>query len=471
MKRLALFLTAGFWAAAACGGGAAQPGPADGGPLPDGGPPPDGGFARRVGDEFYTVGQDLLSNGDGTGWLFWRSYSNPDFSHETIHLDRFEAGGGFVRSSELVARNPDGVVLHADGTLTAVVNRCGALSADTCFHHDGLSGPITSHIWPGTPRTITTHQLDDDGNLVGIGQRTIADARHLPGATAIPGGGLYALTRQGGYLVSRLGADYAQSWSVELLPYVMPPAVPIEAPIEDWLRAADLAHQLATEPVAVAGGVVVAATVARGTLAALSAALGLDLPLPADPRCGDVVVATIASDGTTARYFSVPTAACETLPRLTVVDNHAVVATVVPVAKPPEPNDTDQYDVGLAIVDLATGAFVSRTLALEENDLAFALAPCGAARVCVAGTTGARSVDTGSTVTFGDGFVWPVTLAGEAETPWILTSPRHTEIHHVVPRSGGLLFFAIVNGAITHTADGDPWLGFNEGLLGSIAGF
>jgi hypothetical protein len=159
------------------------------------------------------------------------------------------------------------------------------------------------------------------------------------------------------------------------------------------------------------------------------------------------------------------------LPKLTVVGNHAVVSSVVQIAKPPEPNDTYQYDIGLGIVDLSTGQTISRLIAFEEDNWVNAIAPCGADRICVAGVTGSKSVDTGSTVTFGKGFVLPVSLTGEPGKLWLLTSPRHSEIEKLVPgRAGGVLFFATVNGPITHTADGDPWLGFNEGLLGVVEG-
>jgi hypothetical protein len=171
-----------------------------------------------------------------------------------------------------------------------------------------------------------------------------------------------------------------------------------------------------------------------------------------------------------ATYFSVPSAECETLPRLTVVGQHAVVASLVSVAKAPEPNDTQQFDIGLAIVNLSTGKVVARTIALGEDDIVHSLAPCGTDRVCLAGTTGARSVDTGSTVTMGNGFVLPVSLEGEPATPWHVRSRRHSEIRHVATRPGGLFFFGIVNGAITHTADSDPWLGFNEAILGTVGG-
>jgi hypothetical protein len=256
------------------------------------------------------------------------------------------------------------------------------------------------------------------------------------------------------------------------MPAVVPPPVAPDAPIEELLRSFDLVQQLATGPVPTADGVVVAAVVTRGTLAALSMARGIAFTLPTDPRCPDVLIASFPNDAARGpRYFSVPTAGCEYLPQMAVVDNHAVVATVLRVPKsPPLPNDTSQFDIGLAIVDLTTGETVSRSFAIDEDDVVYGVAACGAGRVCLAGLTGALAVDTGSTVTYGDGFVLPVSLAGEPQPRWTLTSPRHSEIRHIAPRPGGLLFFAIVNGPITHTADGDPWLGFNEGMLGTIDG-
>jgi hypothetical protein len=502
---LGLALASGTLAAVACGGSptARPPGndggspdgaagdsaPTDGEPSPDGGTdralpddaghPPGGfapvdgvgpgGLARRVGMAHYTVGEALLSGGDGTGWLFWRTYADPDFSGQVTHLDNFDARGVVVRESPLGAAHPDGVVLHGDGALTSYHNRCGPAQTDTCFHRDDHTGPITDATWPTSSRSVTRYLLDNDGSVVGSADASFAD-RNLPAAVG-DGDGLYALTHHGSYVLHRLDRSYTSLWSAEVMPAVIPPPVAPDAPIEELLRSFDLAQQLATPPVAVADGVVVAATVARGTLAALSMARGTGFTLPADPRCPDVLVVHIPSDRTrAARYFSVPTAGCERLPKLAVVDNHAIVATILPVAKPPAPNDTSQYDIGLAIVNLATGQPVSRTLALEEDDVVYAVAACGPGRACLAGLTGSTAVDTGSTVTFADGFVLPVSLAGEPGTPWILTSPRHSEIRDLVPRPGGLLFFATVNGPITHTADGDPWLGFNEGMLGTIDG-
>jgi hypothetical protein len=203
-------------------------------------------------------------------------------------------------------------------------------------------------------------------------------------------------------------------------------------------------------------------------VAALKQTHGLDWPLPR-LGCPDLLVARVPDDGGTPRLHGISTAECEHLPKLTVVGNHAVVASVLSVPKAPEPNDTSQYDIGVSIVDLTTGAVISRRFAFVEDDWVEAIAPCGP-NVCVAGTTGAKSVDTGSVVTYGTGFVLPVSLSGEPGKVWHVTSPRHAVIQHLAPGKEGLLFFATVNGPITHTADQDPLLGFNEGLLGIVGG-
>jgi ABC-type branched-subunit amino acid transport system ATPase component len=66
-----------------------------------------------------------------------------------------------------VEQNPDGVVLHDDGTLTAHVNRCGAEGADTCFHRQAVDGSLAELAWPAEPRTVTRYELDSLG-LQGI---------------------------------------------------------------------------------------------------------------------------------------------------------------------------------------------------------------------------------------------------------------------------------------------------------------
>jgi hypothetical protein len=84
--------------------------------------------------------------------------------------------------------------------------------------------------------------------------------------------------------------------------------------------------------------------------------------------------------------------------------------------------------------------------------------------------TGARSVDTGSVVTFGDGFIQRLSVSGDLDQRWILTSPRHSRITHLAEGADeSLFFFATKNGPITHTADQDPTLAYNEGILGRIA--
>ena len=421
----------------------------------------------RIGDDFYVAASALLTNGDGSGWLGWDSYAAPDFSGSARHLEHFDAEGTFDRSSALELGALFGVVLHPDGALTGFQNACGASELDVCLHHEDASGVVTAAAWPPEAGTVTRYEIDADGNIA-LEETLSADRRRIVSASAA-GDDVYAVTLSGGFGVARLAVDGGTRWTAELLPPVLPPEVPLDAPLEELLRAAELAHQLPTAPVATETGVVVAATAARGSLAALAASRGLDLPLPVDPRCPDVVIATFGAADGAARFFAVPTPECEALPKLTVVGDHAVVATVVKVEKAPEPNDTFQYDVGLTIVDLTSGEAHSHVFGFHEDDIPHSLAPCGSDHVCVAGSTGARSVNTGSTVTFGDGFIVAVSLAGEVGTPWTLHGERHTEILHVGPRPGGVVFFATVNGPITHTADSDPWLGFNEAILGAVS--
>jgi hypothetical protein len=428
-----------------------------------------GGRARRIGNTFWTGAQTLLEARAGSSWLLWRSYADPKFTGEVVHLDHFDAAGVFVKSSALEALNPDGVVLHADGALSAWRKRCGPLMADICFHRDAAGMPIAETVWPVTRRSVLRSSLDWDGNVVGSAERAF-DERYLLGAIS-KDQGLYVVSQHGSQILYRLDGGYAPVWSVELWPAVVPPALPPDAPIEELLRAADLVLQTATDPVLIEGGAVVAATVTRGTLAALKTSRNLDFPLPSDPRCPDVLIAKVPDDGSAPQLHSIPTPECESLPKLTVVGNRAVVSSVLPIAKPPEPNDAYQYDIGLGIVDLSTGRTISRVIAFEEDNWVNAIAPCGADRVCLAGVTGSKSVDTGSTVSFGKGFVLPVSLTGEPGKLWLSSSPRHSEIQKLVAGAGGaVLFFGTVNGPITHTADADPWLGFNEGLFGLVEG-
>ena len=238
--------------------------------------------------------------------------------------------------------------------------------------------------------------------------------------------------------------------------------------MEDILRAIDLGQQAVTAPVAVEGGVVVAAAVAKGTIAAINLHYGLDLPLPEVPTCADILVVRILDNGDRA-YWVVPTATCERLPKLTVVNDHAVVASVVSVDKTPSPNDTAQYDVALSVVDMATSATWSTTFGGDDDEWVEAIAPCGEGRVCVAGVLGSRSVDTGSVVTFGDGFIVPMALDGTMSAPWTITSARHSTVWDLASTADDrVLFFATTNGPITHTGDHDPTLMFNEGRLGVV---
>ena len=72
-------------------------------------------------------------------------------------------------------------------------------------------------------------------------------------------------------------------------------------------------------------------------------------------------------------------------------------------------------------------------------------------------------------MTFGHGFVLPVSLDGEPGELWTLTGPRHTVIERTsMSAAGDLLFFATTDGPITHTADADPMLRFNKRLLGVV---
>lgn len=450
--------------AAAAGAGGESSAPEDGfGPVEG---VDEGGRARRVGDAFYTAGQALLAPSDGTLWLFFRSYADPDFSETRVHLDHFDARGVKVGSSELASVNPDGLALHSDGSLGAVRNRCGPMGHSTCLYREDREGDVRETVWTAAARSIPEHRVDANGDVVATSEATFGDLNVA--GVAGDGSGLHALAWHGSHVLCHFDRDDELLGMTDVLPRVVPPELPFDAPFDELLANAELAHQLTTDPVVAEEGVVIAATVTRGTLAALSALHGVELPLPLDPRCPDVVVALVVEPGAPPRYFSVPTPGCERLPKLGVVDGHAVVASVLRVDKEPEPNDTHQYDLALGIVDLATGAVSSHVIALSEDDIVHAVAPCGDQTVCLAGTTGARSVDTGSTVTMGDGFVLPVTLAGEVGDVWRLVSARHSEIQKLVWSGTTLAFFATVNGAITHTADADPWLGFNEGLLGTI---
>lgn len=450
----------------------------DAGPRHDAGPSDgftpwnglgEGGVARAIGTEFSVFAQSLVSHHDGSSWLFWRSYPDPDFSSQTIRLEQFDADGRFVRASALSELDLDGVALRPDGSLIAWRNDCGPLQTERCFYREPAQGPVEEHRFSPAARSVIEYTLDWDGNLADD-TLTMRQAYRVSSVVA-DAAGLYALMRDNSYVLQRFDGAYRSTVATELTPAVFPPEVPLDAPFEDLLRAGALARVTATELVLTDRGVVVAFAAARGVIAALNQAYGLALPLPEGPTCSDVVVVLVSADGTQRTYWSVPTPGCEALPKLAVVGQRAVVASWISVAKPPEPNDTAQYDIGISIVDLATGETSSRTLAWHEDDIAHSIAPCGENRVCLGGTTGARSVDTGSTVTYGKGFVLPLSLIGEPGVLWTLTSARHTVVHHVAPGpDDSVYFFATVNGPITHTADNDPSLGYNEGLLGKVRG-
>ena len=152
-----------------------------------------------------------------------------------------------------------------------------------------------------------------------------------------------------------------------------------------------------------------------------------------------------------------------------MVQGHAVVASWSHTPKPPEPNDTFQYDIALSIVELTTGDIQNLLLDFAEDDLVHAVSPCGA-RVCLAGVTGAKSVNTGSTVSYGQGFMLPVSLDGQLGSRIHLSSARHAEVLLMTASADRVTFFATVDGPITHTADVDRWLGYNRAILGIVEG-
>lgn len=465
--------------------------PADGGPghVPEGGPAPDGapdtpdapwGFlpvdnvtggarARGVEATFRVAEQAFASNRDGSSWLLWRGYEDPEFSGRQIHLDHFSPRGVLLRSSELAVEEASGLAVHPSGDVTVHRNRCDARGVDTCFFRETPAGARTEATWSVPERTLTQYRIDDGGNVAGTAQRAFTDryATHL----VADGEGLYALGHHGAHQVTRLGESYVPLWSRDVLPSVAPPDIPLDAPLEELLRAAELVAQLFAGPVAVDDGVVVAAAVSRGTLAALRPWANAELPLPDDPRCPDLIVAHLPASGGAPRYFGAPTPECEKNPELAVVEGHAVVASVLHLLKDPEPNDTRQYDVAVTVVNLEDGSVRHVRFAGTEDDVSYAVAPCGPHLACIGGQRGSESVDTGSVVTYGDGFIAPIDVrTAELGAVRTLTSPRHTEVRKLAPHPSGVLFFAIVDGPITHTADPDRWLGFNKGQLGLVEG-
>jgi hypothetical protein len=464
---------------------AVEPGGDGGEPARDGGVgdasvPPDGGHAigfcpfagldapgraRELEGEHASFAQALLSHSDGTSWLLWRSYVDPSFAVRSLRLDHFDADGVFVRSSSLANLEPNGLFLDLAGSPVAFRNRCGEGAQHICFYADATSEPAEI-VWKVLPRTTTVMELDWNGELVESRAQTF-DRRLLNSVVSSPAGH-HALTQQGACELHQLDEHFVAKWSLELLPPVIPPEVPLDAPFEELLRANKLASQTSTPPVVVDDGVVLAIAASRGSIAALNQARNLSLALPDEPTCADIVVVWIASDGQAVRYWSIPTPVCELLPQLGVSGQHVIVASTVSVAKAPEPNDTSQLDISVGTLDRSSGVTGSRILDFGEDDIVHAVARCGA-RLCVAGVTGARSVDTGSTITFGSGFLLPLAPDGEPHDMVRLGSARHSEILQLAPSAQSLLFFGSFDGPITHTADQDRWLGYNRVLLGSIA--
>jgi len=423
-----------------------------------------GGIARNVGHEFSVTARRLASAPDGYSWLLWESFESPDYTSRTPELDHFDANGKAIGRSPLADYDPNDFVLHSSGALTAWRGFCHDSSA-TCIYRD-RAGAISEQIWQPEPRTIHTYLLDWDGGISGAIDVEIERRVLLSGAPAADG--LYVLTNDGALRAQALDANGGVQWSVPLLPAVGAPTT-INSPVEDILRALYLTDQSVARIVATDEGPLVAATVSRGTLAALSEASGVVLPLPDDPTCSDVLVARISADGQTLHYWTIPTPECESLPELTFVAGRAVVASSITVSSPPQPNDTSQIDISLSLLDLARGEAIHTTIAMNEDDIVDAMAACGDNAVCLAGMTGTRSVDTGSRVTYGDGFILQVSLDGTIGPRWTLHSERHTNIALATPAAAGsMLFFATVDGPITHTGDADPSLRYNRGLLGVV---
>lgn len=448
-------------------------GPAPAGDAgPDAGPPAGDGFgpwpgldpggrARALGAEaFIVLPASLRADPDGGAWVLWHGYEL-GFEGRSPHLEHVDGEGRFVESSALADLDPAGFVVHADGGLTAWRNACDAEGA-VCLRHVGPEAE-RAFDWAPDERAHTVYRLDEAGDVVGS-RRAVHTSRVINGAAA-DGPGLYVLTFEGSIVLHRLGADLRSRWSLELLPALSVP-LPPDAPIDEVLRAIAMTGQRVVGPVEVEGGVVLGATVPRGGLSALAASRGVVLPRPADPTCHEMMIIEVPEDGSGATYRVVPTEACELLPEVGVLGEHAFVAAVV---DGPSTNDAAQSDISLAVVDRTTGDDARhRTFAFEEDDVVHGMAPCGE-RMCLVGLTGSRSVDTGSRVTYGRGFVLPLGVDGEAGPLWTVGSPRHAVTTHAAPgRDGRLLFVATVNGPITHTADHDPSLRFNEAIVGEL---
>ena len=428
-----------------------------------------GGLARPIGDEFSTTGRRLVASPDGASWLLWLSHANPDDHAGTVRIDRFDPDGVWVGTSTLTTFHPEDLVLHPNGRLVGWKNTCGPARNSVCWAVQTQAGGWSESFWAATPRTLTTHLIDDNGDPIGKTKTDTFERRVVTRAVA-SSDGLYAVTNEGANFVTRLSADLSPRWTRRLFPRVFVDGIGPDSPIDELTRAIALTRIAVTAPVRVGDGVVVAAAVGRATVAALNLEQNLDLPLSEDPTCADIVVAHVSDDGDDVRYTLVPTDLCEWLPKLAVVNGHAIVASIVGVPKAPTANDSEQYDLGVSVVDLGSSATRSVLYGGDEDEWVEAITPCGNGRACIAGVFGSRSVDTGSVVTFGDGFIVDVSIDGDFGTPWTMTSPRHSRVFDVAPTDrGDVLFFGTTNGPITHTGDSDARLNFNEGRLGVVS--
>lgn len=483
---LAVILCLFMWS---CGDDDSKPSPTPTipGDVPDAVRSPDGGIsddgttfapyegldtparARRLNDAGYASSVvTLRAHTDGTSWLLW---SEPDSSFSR-RLDQFDEDGRYIRSMDL-AMAPDSFILDAAGRPIVWSNFCGPDKRRICIAGDGRDPAEL----PLAPRMRPVYELEWSGTPV---KRTVVESEPGVSSMAASGDGTYVLLSRDGYELRRLTGDFSEAWKRPLMPALQYPAHPLDAVPPDQLsddqakelwdrdrRGRKLIRLQATELVTVQDGTVVVAFAASGgAIAAVNAENGLSLPLPSEPDCSDVVVTHASAEGS-LQYWVIPTPVCEGLPHLAVVGQHAVVASWLSVPKEPEWNDTRQSDIGLSYLDMVTGATFSRVIAFHEDDIPYDIAPCGE-RVCIAGTTGAKSVDTGSIVTYGDGFILPVGLDGEFGTLTRLTSPRHSEVLALATGRRSVFFYATVDGPITHTADNDPSLKYSYALLGSM---
>ncbi|MEO1234738.1 MAG: hypothetical protein AAFZ18_38185, partial [Myxococcota bacterium] len=333
-----------------------------------------GGAARIVGTEFRASGVRLLADEDGGSWLAWRSHEDPTDFSGTLRIDRFSPEGFWVGTSTLTAFGPHDLARLPGGELVGWQNHCGDTLDDVCFAIETGAHAPRRVDWPVEDRTIQAHALDENGELDGVVSLD-ARLRFLLGL-APAAASTYALTNEGEYRLHRLNEDFMSEGSRRVLPRVTTRDLAPDAPLEDLLRAFDLIQQTATPPVATTGGVVVAAAVAKGTLAAINAEYGRDLPLPADPTCADILVVRMPHEGA-PEHWVIPTPVCERLPKMTVVNDRVFVASVVAVPRSPSANDTEEYDAAVSIVDLSTGSTRAVTFGSEEDEWVETIAPCG----------------------------------------------------------------------------------------------